>query len=212
MLAYEYAEKYGYEIVIFDTSPSLGALNRNLLSLADGFLTPCAPDLFSVYGIRNIGSALTTWSKQFDSIFHFLSDTKRNQFPNKFARFIGYTIYNAKPYAGGGNPLDLARAHYHYAEQIPETIKKYIDKNNIINFPNVLNGSIGDNAVIHTHSTLPSMSQKYHQPMWLLPSCTALEPADRSTIAGNQKSYLATKAAYHTLAEYFMRRVECLNV
>jgi cellulose biosynthesis protein BcsQ len=71
-LAYEYADAYGYDIVIFDTSPSLGALNRNLLSLADGFLIPCSPDLFSVYGIRNIGSALGIWRKQFESIFHFL--------------------------------------------------------------------------------------------------------------------------------------------
>jgi cellulose biosynthesis protein BcsQ len=30
-LAHEYAKLYEYEIVIFDTSPSLGALNRNLL-------------------------------------------------------------------------------------------------------------------------------------------------------------------------------------
>jgi cellulose biosynthesis protein BcsQ len=146
-LAYEYAEKYGYEIVIFDTSPSLGALNRNLLSLADGFLIPCSPDLFSVYGIRNIGSALSTWRKQFDSIFAFLSDTKRNQFPRKFVRFIGYTIYNAKRYSGGGNALDLALAHYNYAQQIPETIQRYVDAKNIIDFPDVLNGSIGANAV-----------------------------------------------------------------
>lgn len=73
-LAHEYAAKHGYDIVILDTSPSLGSLNRNLLSLADGFIIPCSPDLFSVYGIRNIGSALTTWRKQFESIFHFLSD------------------------------------------------------------------------------------------------------------------------------------------
>jgi cellulose biosynthesis protein BcsQ len=44
-LAYDYAARDGYELVIFDTSPSLGALNRTLLSLADGFLIPCAPDL-----------------------------------------------------------------------------------------------------------------------------------------------------------------------
>jgi cellulose biosynthesis protein BcsQ len=83
-IAYEYAQRSGYDIVIFDTSPSLGALNRNLLSLADGFLIPCAPDLFSVYGIRNIGSALKVWNKQFDSIFQFLSDAKRVQFPSRF--------------------------------------------------------------------------------------------------------------------------------
>jgi cellulose biosynthesis protein BcsQ len=210
-LAYDYAAKHGYEVVIFDTSPSLGALNRNLLSLADGFLIPCAPDLFSVYGIRNIGNALSVWRKQFESIFQFLSDTKRNQFPEKFVRFIGYTIYNAKRYAGGGNPLNLAKAHYHYADQIPETIERFIDPKNIIDFPDVLSGSIGANAVIHTHNTFPSMSQKYHQPMWGLPNYHDLEPADRGTIAGNQGAYLATQSAYHDFAKDFLRRLRYLD-
>ena len=91
-LAYEYAEKYDYDIVVLDTSPSLGALNRNLLSLADGFIVPCSPDLFSVYGIRNIGSALGAWRKQFESIFHFLSDTKRTQFPARFVKFLALHV------------------------------------------------------------------------------------------------------------------------
>jgi hypothetical protein len=141
-----------------------------LLSLADGFLIPCAPDLFSVYGIRNIGSALKVWNKQFDSIFQFLSDAKRVQFPSRFVIFIGYTIYNAKRYAGESNPLDLARAHQNYAKQIPQTIKTFIDSKNIIEFDGVLKGSIGSNAVIHAHNTFTSMSQKYHQPMWRLPN------------------------------------------
>ncbi|MDP3316639.1 MAG: ParA family protein, partial [Devosia sp.] len=118
-LALQYAAENGYDIVILDTSPSLGALNRNILSLADGFIIPCNPDLFSVYGIRNIGGALRTWKKQYDSIFHFLSDSKRDQFPDRFVRLLGYTIYNAKRYSGNLNPLDLATAHYHYAELIP---------------------------------------------------------------------------------------------
>jgi cellulose biosynthesis protein BcsQ len=88
-IAYEYAQKNKYEIVIFDTSPSLGALNRNLLTLADGFMIPCSPDLFSVYGIRNIGNALGIWRKQFDTIFQLLSDRKRDQFPSKFVKLMG---------------------------------------------------------------------------------------------------------------------------
>lgn len=207
-VAHEYAAIYGYDIIIFDTSPSLGALNRNLLSLADGFMIPCAPDLFSVYGIRNIGNALSVWKKQFDSIFHFLSDSKRNQFPHKFVKLLGYTIYNAKKYSGLGNHLDLAKAHYHYAQQIPSTIEKFIDNSNIIESPTgALAGSIGDNSIIHTHNTFPSMSQKYHLPMWLLPQSGILEAEDRSTIAGNQHGYLATQAAYRDFALDFIDRV-----
>lgn len=209
-LAHEYAESHGYEIVIFDTSPSLGALNRNLLSLADGFLIPCAPDLFSVYGIRNIGAALKTWRKQFESIFHFLSDEKRSSFPDTFVRFIGYTLYNAKKYSNHESGLNLAKAHRNYAMQIPDTIREFIDPVNIISFPGILDRSIGDTAVIHTHNTFPSMSQKYNLPMWKLPDCSELDKDDKQTIMGNQLTYRATCEAYHLFARDFLERVAML--
>lgn len=208
-LAYEYAEKNGYNLVIFDTSPSLGALNRHLLTLADGFLIPCSPDLFSVYGIRNIGSALSLWRKQFESIFHLISDAKRNQFPGEFVRLIGYTIYNAKRYSSQLNELNLASAHYHYAKQIPKTIEKYVSRENSLPFEGILSGSIGGTSIIHSHNTFPSLSQKYHTPMWMLPDAE-LEAEDRSTVAGNRKKYEATREAYQSFAEDFLHRVEQL--
>ncbi len=211
-LAHEYAQRYGYEIVILDTSPSLGALNRNLLSLADGFIIPCSPDLFSVYGIRNIGSALKTWRKQFESIFHFLSDVKRNQFPSSFVKFMGYTIYNAKKYSGSNNPLDLARAQYNYAQQIPETIESSIDGENMIpGVANRLDSSIGEKAIIHTHNTLPNMAQKYHKPMWLLPDIPELEAEDIPTITASRQIYYNTQAAYREFAVDFLSRMDCLD-
>lgn len=211
-LALDYADKHGYDIVILDTSPSLGALNRNILSLADGFIIPCSPDLFSMYGVRNIGNALRTWKKQFQSIFHFLSDAKRDQFPSEFVKLLGYTIYNAKRYSGYLNDLDLATANYHYAEKIPETIKQYIDNSDILGLVDgFVDSSIGDNAVIHSHNTFPSMSQKYNLPMWKLPQCDRLEPEDRSTIAGNQARYLETRSSYRTFAKDFLERVEALH-
>lgn len=211
-LAHQYAEKFGYDLVIFDTSPSLGALNRDLLSLADGFLIPCAPDLFSVYGIRNIGNALSVWRKQFESIFHFLSGAKREAFPRKFVRFLGYTLYNAKPRSDSKSVLKIARAHSNYAEQIPETIEEFIDVQNMIDLPGgVTGGSIGQNAVIHTHNTFPSMAQKYHLPMWKLPDQPRLEAADRGTINPNRHKYQETQAAYLEFAEDFLKRVDRLD-
>jgi cellulose biosynthesis protein BcsQ len=206
----EYTQRFRYDVVLFDTSPSLGALNRNLLSLSDGFIVPCSPDLFSLYGIRNIGNALKTWKQQFDSIFHFLSDRKREQFPNEFVQFLGYTIYNARKYTAT-NPLNLAIAHYNYAQQIPDTIKKYIAEPSRSKIaPKELDKPIGYTAVIHSHNTLPNMAQKYHEPMWRLPE-SELDGADRSTIVGNRAIYKATLANYKTFAEDFLTRVAALG-
>lgn len=210
-LAHEYSRQRGYDIVIFDTSPSLGALNRHLLSLADGFIVPRSPDLFSVYGIRNIGSALNTWRKQFESIFHFLSDSKRDQFPKSFVKFMGYTLYNARKYSGAKNDLDLAVAQYNYAKQIPETIDRFINKENMIVLDKNMEKSIGGKAVIHTHNTLPNMAQKYHKPMWLLPDFHGLEQEDRPTITANRSIYQATCFAYRIFATEFLERMGHLH-
>jgi cellulose biosynthesis protein BcsQ len=213
-LVHQYAEEYNYDIVIFDTSPSLGALNRDLLSLADGFLIPCAPDLFSVYGIRNIGAALTTWRKQFESIFHFLSGAKRDAFPKKFVRFLGYTIYNARPRSDSKSMLKIARAHSNYAEQIPQVIEEFIDPVNRILLPNndVSSQSIGDNAVVHTHNTFPSMAQKYHVPMWRLPEHQDLEKSDRGSILPNKEKFYDTQQAYLQFADDVVYRLRFLDV
>ncbi|MEN5365597.1 ParA family protein [Stenotrophomonas sp. TWI273] len=209
-IAHEYARIYGYDVVIFDTSPSLGALNRNLLSLADGFMIPCSPDLFSVYGIKNIGDALRGWRSQFESIFHFLSDQKRSSFPPKFVRFMGYTIYNAKRYSKFESDLNLAKAHHDYAKKIPETISKAIDPENRIDVPGLIEGSMGGNAVIHSHNTYPSMSQKYHVPMWLLPTVGHLDADDVNTIRANQAGYFETLNRYVDFAKDFSQRLDLL--
>jgi cellulose biosynthesis protein BcsQ len=212
-IANQYADEEGYDIVILDTSPSLGALNRTVLSSADAFIIPAAPDLFSLYGIRNIGSALAIWKKQFNSIFHFLSDSKRNLFPPHFVKFIGFTLYNAKRLQGSKttNNLGLATAHFNYAQKIPETIFEHINPEDMIAAPEkLLKESMGKGAVIHGHNTLPSMAQKYHLPMWQLPDCGVLEPSDTSTIKGNRGVYDETRTKYHTLAKDITKRLGML--
>lgn len=212
-LAEDYTKNLGYDFVILDTSPSLGALNRNILSQADGFLIPGNPDLFSLYGIRNIGSALALWKRQYESIFTLLSDAKRHNFSKSFVKFIGYTIYNAKKLQGSKstNDMGIAKAHFNYAKEIPNTIFSVIPKNQMVEInDNLLRESIGSGSVIHGHNTLPSMAQKYHLPMWELPASAELDSDDAATIKGNRKIYENTKAAYQTFAQDVIYRLEAI--
>lgn len=123
---------------------------------------------------------------------------------------MGYTIYNAKRYSKHENDLNLAKAHMNYAIQIPDTIKSSIDQENRLRMEGLLDHSIGENAVIHSHNTFPSMSQKYHMPMWELPDCGILDLEDRSTIGGNQHAYRDTNAAYKKFAADFLKRLDLL--
>ena len=209
-LAIDYARQFGYDFVIMDTSPSLGTLNRLVISTTDGFLIPCMPDMFSLYGIRNIGNALAVWKKQFDTIYHLLSNEKRALFPENFVRLLGFTIYNAKRYSGT-TKWDLAQAHFNYATQIPtaiaefipETVRNHLDQS-------VWSEPIGATAIMHTHNTMPAMAQKYHCPMWKVPGAS-LEQEDISTVTGNRGIYQATQAMYKTFAEDLLNRLNSLS-
>jgi cellulose biosynthesis protein BcsQ len=204
----EFAQQRGYTVAIVDTSPSLGVLNKVAISTVDGFIVPCMPDMFSLYGIRNIGDALGKWKKQFDTMYSLISEQKRAQFPAEFVKFLGFTLYNARRYAGQ-NEWDLATANMNYARQIPEAIRRYIPAEVRRDLSDAdIEQPIGATAVMHTHNTLTAMAQKYRLPMWSLPSSSALQNGDRNTVGGSRKTYENTREAYHTFAQSVMGRIE----
>lgn len=211
-IASVYSKRENFDFVIVDTSPSLSPLNKTIISTADGFLIPCMPDMFSLYGIRNIGSSLNEWKKDFDLINSRLTDNRRNMLPEKFVRFLGFTIYNAKKYSGATDRLDLAQAHYNYFIQIPSTIKEYIhgDVYEHLN-DKMIENPIGMKEVMHSHNTLPGMAQKYKLPIWQVPFCEFLEKKDANTIRGNRETYEKTKLAYTNFAKDLLSRVDRLD-
>jgi cellulose biosynthesis protein BcsQ len=208
--ATNYGEAFGYDFVIVDTSPSLGSLNKTIISTVDGFLIPCMPDMFSLYGIKNIGSSLSEWKKDFNTIFKVISEEKRHSFPADFVQFLGYTIFNAKRYTGN-NEWDLSMAHYNFAQEIPAAIR-----NNIA--PEVrghlsdaeLSSPIGGMAVMHSMMTKPAMAQKYHVPIWAVPTVFDLEPDDKATILGNRKDYERTKDGFVAFTKDMLDRISKL--
>lgn len=51
-------------VILIDLGPNLGAINRAALITADYVLTPLAPDLFSLQGLRNLGPTLFRWREE----------------------------------------------------------------------------------------------------------------------------------------------------
>lgn len=215
----KYGEIHEYDFIIIDTSPSLGILNKDIISTVDGFLIPAQPDMFSLYGIKNIGKSLEEWQREFNTLKHLLSEEKIGKFPKKFVQFIGYTLYNSKKYAASNskqsNEYNLADAHYSYAKQIPEEIKLYIKEPNRINVGDIYN-PIGGTAIIHSHNTFPSVSQALKCPMWEVPNeYDAVKKQQDNNFEhevnhGSYGRYRETKEKYETFAKDFMKRVEVL--
>lgn len=207
----EYSLRNGYDIAIVDTSPSLGPLNKVALSTVDAFLIPCAPDLFSLYGVRNISNSLARWNAELKTLYTLISPSRRPYMPNRFVRFLGYTVYNAKLRAGS-SPWNMAIAHYNYAQQIPEVISSHLPNELSEGIPSeVLREPIGAQAVMHTHNTFPAHAQKYHCPMWKLPFLQAIEDADMATIRPNRERYQETQMAYHRFAESLLERANLVG-
>lgn len=205
-IAERYATHMDADIVLYDTSPSLGMLNRVALSMADAFVVPCNPDLFSLYGIKNIGRSLDAWSKNFAILRQVLPPSRQSLLPDSGVKFLGYSVYKATRYAGQ-NEWNLATGHYNYAKQIPETIEANISAGLRANLPNhVLNAPIGGEAVMHSHQTMATMAQKYKTPIWLVPDAQ-LEAGDRSSIGGNAGRYRETQNAYHTFSQDILDRL-----
>lgn len=207
-IIHEYALLHNYDYAVVDTSPSLGPLNKIILSTVDAFLIPCAPDLFSLYGVRNIGNALTRWQAELQTLYTLIAPNRRPHMPKDFVRFLGYTIYNAK-LRTGSSKWDMAIAHYNYAKQIPDVIAEHVPPKLSQGIPKrLLKQPIGETAVMHTHNTFPAHAQKYHCPMWRLPGNSGLEPEDEATIRPNALRYSGTKAAYQKFAESVLERLQ----
>ncbi len=211
-IAEKYSNHNNYDYVIIDTSPSLSSLNKVIISTVDGFFIPAAPDLFSLYGIKNIGRSLSSWKSEFEVIYKLISEDKRKLFPTNFVSFIGYTIYNARPYSGVKNVWNLAQAHLNYALQIPDVIKENIKEELRSHLPEeLLNSPIGETSVMHTHNTFPAMAQHYHKPMWEVPSLPTLESQHINTLRGSKEKYEATLDGYKAFANDLITRIQLLG-
>lgn len=87
------AQKYEIDYILVDMSPSLGAINQNLLMTSDYFLVPMAPDYFSVMATDSLASVLPkwkAWSKQAQSIAILQKATY--PYPITEPKFLGTVI------------------------------------------------------------------------------------------------------------------------
>lgn len=204
----EYAKRFKYDYVIVDTSPSLGSMNKTIISTVDGFFVPAAPDMFSLYGIRNIGASLKKWHEEFEIIYKLISSDKRKLFPKRFVQFLGYTIYNAKKYTKPGATWNLAQAHLKYALAIPEIIETHIgaDLRQCIT-DKQLAEPIGGEAIMHSHNTFPTLAQHYRVPMWHIPSLNTIDKEHQNTINGQKPDILKTEQKYAEFKDALISRI-----
>lgn len=211
-IAEEYSKNFRYDYVIIDTSPSLGALNKTIISTVDGFFVPAAPDMFSLYGIRNIGNSLRKWHEEFEIIYKLISSEKRKLFPKKFVSFLGYTIYNARKYTKASMKWNLAQAHLKYALEIPNVIHNYIGEDLRVDISDeLLAEPIGGESIMHGHNTFPTLAQHYRVPMWEIPNVSGIDKDHQNTINGQKPDIYATREKYAVFSQSLISRINSIG-
>lgn len=57
------AEELNADYVIVDMSPSLGALNQNIVAISDLLIVPTSPDFFSIMALQSLSQVLPRWAR-----------------------------------------------------------------------------------------------------------------------------------------------------
>lgn len=86
------------DVVLVDMSPSLGAINQNILTTSDFFIVPMHPDYFSIMAIDSLSAVLPKWEKwgRAAASLPMLREAEY-PFPNNHPKFMGYVIQKYRP-------------------------------------------------------------------------------------------------------------------
>lgn len=95
------AEKYQFDYVLIDMSPSVSATNANLLMLSDYFMIPCSPDYFCNMAISSLTTVLPSWFATYNIIkTHPAFSNAIYKFPQTTPKFIGTIQQRYRPRNG----------------------------------------------------------------------------------------------------------------
>lgn len=82
------------DITLLDVGPGLGAINRAALLAADFVVTPLAPDLYSMQGLRHLGPTLIEWRRGWSDRIERSPDAELD-LPKGRMQPLGYVIMQA---------------------------------------------------------------------------------------------------------------------
>ncbi|MGG0202815.1 MULTISPECIES: ParA family protein [Bacillus cereus group] len=175
-------ESEGYDYLIIDVGPSLGALNRSILLNSDYIITPMGSDIFSLMGIKNIADWIHEWRRVYLNGLSYcvalqqpqaIAQYQINNDLSKTTKLAGYSIqqYNSRKFKTGYRPV---KAYDEIINQIPgviyETLKFIIPSR--LQEDNKLN--LGD--VPYLNSIIP-MAQSNNTPLFNLNSTHGIRGA-----------------------------------
>ena len=171
------AESCDADFVFYDSSPSIGPLNRVILLDSDFFITPVACDLFSLRGIKTLGRTLDSWIKDWGII----SDLAPEGLPllSGKPRYLGYISQSFPSYRD-----KPAKEFYRYLSLIDKEIRNELVEllrlNDVGLVPEYKTGfSLGE---VKDLGSLVPASQRTGLPVWRVDQGTPDQRASAKAI------------------------------
>ncbi len=158
----EAAKRFNAEIVLIDVGPNLGAINRAVTIGSDYIIMPVASDLFSLQGIKNLGTTLNRWKRQWQQRVALKPSNLNIAIPTNKVNPVGYIVmqYSAKE----SRPV---KSYLKWANRIPNIFNEYV-----LNILDINISSVDSDpnciALLKHFRSLAPMSMEAHKPIFLL--------------------------------------------
>lgn len=188
----EAARRFQAEVILIDVGPNLGAINRAVTISSDYIIMPVASDLFSLQGIKNLGTTLNFWKRQWDQRKQFKPVNLSVPIPENNTNPVGYIVmqYSAKE----SRPV---KSYLKWANRIPNVFREFVLRVSNENISNV-EQDFNCIALLKHYRSLAPMSMEAHKPIFLL------KPADGAIgahVYAIRKSYDEFKALTEKILE-----------
>lgn len=193
------AQEYGCDVVFYDVGPNVGALNRVVLLDSDYFITPVAPDLFSLRALSTVGRKLVDWLKAWKDIRSRVKGDEKKRLFTGNPKYLGYVISAFKVY--NRQSAEKADPHEYWENRIASRVKhKLVDPLIAENFAHLLQTQypykLGE--VAH-YQSLAAAAQKELVPIGQLQG--KVNPGHAGRIDAAKKDFAALAAEIHRRAD-----------
>lgn len=197
------ANKFNADYILIDMSPSLGAINQNLLMTSDFFLVPTTADFFSVMAIDSLSRILPKWCNwAIMASQHPVLREAAYPFPDFKLKFLGTIVQNYRIIRG-----KETAAFQTWIGKIERTVsqklKPILERNNLL-LPHQLYTEEGMNDTftmtkISNFNSLIALSQEHSTPVYAL---TPEQLDQKGVVLGaNQKKQEEFKTTFSELAD-----------
>lgn len=188
-------------VILLDLGPNLGAINRAALIAADYVVTPLAPDLFSLQGLKNLGPTLVRWregwqERQAKNPADNLSLPAGNMQP------IGYIVLQHLQHSvRSDRPV---KAYQRWIERIPGTYRQAMLNQSNDNVTHVETDPYCLALVKHYKSLMP-LAQAAHKPIFHLTSSDGI-------VGGSTQSVRSAYSDFEQLARRIVRNCKLSKI